>query len=73
MIRRMRRTKPAVTRGHGSRRLCNASDTLTDFGERGRYALFQEKVYENSSPWAIRSMKYDFEESRAFFYPMMRI
>ena len=40
---RGRRTKPAVTRGHGSRRLCNASDTLTDFGERGKYALFQEK------------------------------
>ena len=39
MIRRMRRTKPVVTRGHGSRRLCNASDTLTDFGERG--TLFQ--------------------------------
>ena len=61
MIRRMRRTKPAITRGHGSRRPCNASDTLTGHGERGNYALFPEKsesVRINYDPWnAVRLWK----------------
>ena len=61
MIRRMRRTKPAITRGHGSRRPCNASDTLTGHGERGNYALFPEKsefVRIDHDPWnAVRLKK----------------
>lgn len=42
MIRRMKQTKPTVVRGHDSRKLCNASDTLNDYGERGKHALSQK-------------------------------